>query len=99
VGGRLGSPSTRAQVAEIQAELKARGWDVTRGGTLREEYISGPGGARAGSAYPDITALKNGRTLRINTIDTMSDGLTPTAREASKSLSKKGYLASRLTIS
>ena len=81
-GGRLGSASTRAQVAEIQAELESRRWTVQKGGTLGEEYIPGPGNARAGSAYPDITAIKNGRTLRINTIDTLSDGLTPTAREA-----------------
>jgi RHS repeat-associated protein len=81
-GGRLGSASTRAQVAEIQAELESRGWTVTHGGAMGEEYIPGPGGARLGSAYPDITAVKNGRTLRINTIDTLSDGLTPTAREA-----------------
>jgi len=81
-GGRLGKPSTRAQVAEIQTELKTRGWTVQKGGTLGEEYIPGPGGARRGSAYPDITATKNGRTLRINTIDTLSDGLTHTAREA-----------------
>ena len=67
---------------EVQAELKARGWRVTHGGALGEEYIPGPGRARLGSAYPDITAVKNGRTLRINTIDTLSDGLTPTAREA-----------------
>jgi hypothetical protein len=26
--------------------------------------------------------VKNGQTLRINTIDTISDGVTPTAREA-----------------
>jgi len=82
IGGRLGSASTRAQVAQIQAELDSRGWNVTKGGTLGEEYIPGPGGARAGSAYPDITAIKDGRILRINTIDTLSDGLTPTAREA-----------------
>jgi hypothetical protein len=81
-GGRLGSPNTRAQVAEIQAELKARRWTVTHGGTLGEEYIPGPGGARVGSAFPDITATKNGRTLRINTTDTLSDAVTPTAREA-----------------
>jgi hypothetical protein len=69
-------------VPSIEAELEARGWTVQKGGVLGEEYIPGPGGARAGSAYPDITAIKNGRTLRINTIDTLSDGLTPTAREA-----------------
>jgi hypothetical protein len=29
----------------------------------------------------DLTAMKNGRVLRINTIDTKSDGVTPTLRE------------------
>lgn len=52
------------------------------GGRLPEEYLPGPGGARRGSSYPDITAEKNGRTLRVNTIDTRVDGVTPTTREA-----------------
>jgi RHS repeat-associated protein len=81
-GGRLGSASTRAQVADIAEELESRGWKIEYGGGQFKEYIPGPGGSRKGSAYPDITATKNGRTLRINTVDTLSDGLTPTAREA-----------------
>src|SRR6202030_1895118 len=76
-GGRLGSPSTRSQVAAIADELESRGWTITGGGgSLPEEYIAGAGGGRAGSAYPDITATMNGRTLRINTIDTLADGVT-----------------------
>ena len=63
-------------------ELERRSWEVKNGGTLGEEYIPGPGGLRKGSAYADITALKNGRILRINTIDTLKDGVTPTLREA-----------------
>lgn len=47
-----------------------------------EEYLPGPGGGRQGSNWVDITAEKGGRTLRINTIDTLADGVTPTAREA-----------------
>jgi hypothetical protein len=35
-----------------------------------------------GSNWVDITVEKNGRILRINTIDTLADGLTPTTREA-----------------
>lgn len=54
---------------------------MPRAKDLGEEYIPGPRGTR-GSAYLDITATKNGRTLRINTIDTLSDGVTPTLREA-----------------
>ena len=82
-GGRLGSASTRQHVSEVAAELERRGWKVEfGGGQFKEEYIPGPGGARKGSAYPDVTATKNGRTLRINTVDTLSDAVTPTAREA-----------------
>lgn len=82
-GGRLGNQATRAHVGDVAAELESRGWRVTGGGGLRaEEYLPGPGGGRLGSNWVDITAVKNGRTLRINTIDTLADGLTPTAREA-----------------
>jgi hypothetical protein len=81
-GGRLGNASTRGQIAEIMGELESRGWKVTDGGVLGEEYIPGPGNARTGSAYPDITATKKGRILRINTIDTLADDVTPTLREA-----------------
>ena len=81
--GRLGSPETREQIAQISDELEARGWTVTHGGgRAPEEYLPGPEGARRGSSWPDITATKNGRTLRINTVDTRADGITPTTREA-----------------
>jgi hypothetical protein len=81
VGGRLGNATTRAQVEEIAAELTKRGWTVVRGGGLSEEFIAGPAGGRLGSAYPDITVTKNGRVLRINTVDTLADGITPTPYE------------------
>ena len=81
-GGRLGSELTRGQIADIAAEMEARGWQITGGGgKLPEEYLRGPNG-RLGSSYPDITATKNGRTLRVNTVDTYVDGVTPTTREA-----------------
>jgi hypothetical protein len=82
-GGRLGTDLTRAHVANVAAELESRGWTITGGGgRLPEEYLAGPGGKRIGSSFPDITATRNGRTLRINTVDTYADGFTPTAREA-----------------
>jgi len=82
-GGRLGSNDTRSQILDIMKELKSREWTVTNGGeVLGEEYIPGPNGARRGSAYPDITATKNRRILRINTVDTLADDVTPTLREA-----------------
>ena len=81
-GGRLGSAATRQHVADVAEELDRRGWKVTHGGGTPEEYIPGTGPGTRGSAYPDITASKNGRTLRVNTIDTLADGVTPTIREA-----------------
>jgi len=82
-GGRLGSELTRRHIADVAAELESRGWTITGGGgRLPEEYLAGPGGGRLGSSFPDITATKNGRTLRINTVETYADGVTPTAREA-----------------
>ncbi len=50
------------------------------GGTPEgEEWVKIEG--RRGGNYVDITAEKNGRTLRINTVDTEPDGITPTYRE------------------
>jgi hypothetical protein len=81
-GGRLGGPKTREHVEAIADEMEGRGWTIEGGGgRMAEEYLPGPGGARVGSSYPDITATKNGRTLRVNTVDTLKDGVTPTARE------------------
>lgn len=81
-GGRKGSPQTRKHVDDIIKDLRRRGFDVKNGGTnLHEEYLPGPGGGRKGSSYPDITAEKNGRVIRINTVDVLKDGKTPTARE------------------
>jgi hypothetical protein len=77
------SQSTREHVSKVADEMEARGFQITGGGNrFPEEYIPGPGGARRGSAFPDITATKNGRTVRVNTIDTCVNGITPTAREA-----------------
>jgi hypothetical protein len=81
-GGRLGSATTREHVAEVAGELESRGWTITHGGGRGpEEYLPGPGGARTGASYPDITATRNGTTLRVNTVDTLADGLTMTQRE------------------
>jgi hypothetical protein len=82
-GGRLGSAATRAQNAQIADSLESRGFEITGGGgKLPEEYIPGPGGGRAGSNYVDVTAVRNGKTVRVQTIDTLKDGVTPTSREA-----------------
>ena len=82
-GGRLGSQGTRAHVGEVAGEMESRRWRITGGGgRALEEFLPGPNGARRGGSYPDITATKNGRTLRVNTVDTRADGVTSTAREA-----------------
>lgn len=51
-------------------------------GYMKEEYLPGPGGGRKGSNWVDITAEKDGKIIRIQTVDTQSDGVTPTLREA-----------------
>ncbi len=82
-GGRLGKPSTRQHIDDVATEMENRGYTITGGGNrLPEEYLPGPGGGRKGSSFPDITATKNGRTVRVNTVDTRADGITPTTREA-----------------
>ena len=82
-GGRLGNEATRAHVDKVGTEMEKRGWTITHGGgRAPEEYLPGPGGARKGSSYPDITATKDDKTLRVNTIDTRANGITPTTREA-----------------
>ena len=81
--GRLGSATTRQHIDDVATEMESRGWTITGGGQrLPEEYLPGPGGARTGSSFPDTTATKNGRTLRVNTVDTYADDVTPTIREA-----------------
>lgn len=86
--GRLGKQSTREHIAGVAAQLEKMGYKITGGGGVtKEEYIPGAGGTSKGSAYPDVTAVKMdlaGReiTVRINTIDTLKDGVTPTKREA-----------------
>jgi len=82
-GGRLGSPATRAQNSAIADSLESRGFTITGGGgRLPEEYIPGPGGGTKGSNYVDVTATREGSTVRVQTVDTRADGVTPTTREA-----------------
>ena len=80
-GGRLGSVETRALDKAVAEGLEREGHTVTHGAGRPQEYIPGPGGARKGSSYPDVTAVKDGKTTRVNTVDTLKDGRTLTARE------------------
>ena len=82
--GRLGNAATRSQVDEIAKYLIDRGYKIDRGGGLAaEEYLKPLFRGRKGGSYVDITAThtKTGKTIRINTVDTLKNGKTPTARE------------------
>ena len=82
-GGRLGSAATRAQNSAIADSLESRGFKITGGGgRLPEEHLAGPGGGTRGGTFVDVTAVRNGRTVRVQTTDTRADGVTPTSREA-----------------
>jgi hypothetical protein len=74
---------TRAQNAEIAAKLKNDGFRVTGDDEGPEEYIKGGGPGTAGGTFVDITAKhkQTGRTVRVQTVDTLADGETPTPRE------------------
>ena len=84
-GGRWGGEDVRKFNEAVAQELERRGWRIANIGSrkrgLKEEYLRGDGPGTKGSNYPDITATKNGRTLRVNTIDTLANGKTPSKRE------------------
>ncbi len=86
-GGRLGGGPTRLQNHDIASGYEARGYTVKGDGRSPEEYIPALDGGKHGSTYVDLTAtrrLPNGKveTIRIQTIDTLADGMTPTPTEA-----------------
>ena len=82
-GGRLGNATTRSQISNIATKLESKGYTIIGGGGRRsEEFLRPLKGGRRGGSYPDITATHpNYPTLRINTVDVLKDGITPTARE------------------
>lgn len=69
-------------------EWKDKGWRLISGGGQPEVRMPGPGGGVKGSAYADIELFNpaTGQTMRINTVDTLADGITPTAREVENAL-------------
>lgn len=82
--GRLGNEATRSQISEISSTLESRGYKIEFGGQrgFKEEYLKPLNGGRKGGSYLDITATHpKYPTLRINTVDVLKDGVTPTARE------------------
>jgi|GEM_PF-420901 len=82
-GGRWGSSSTRALNDELATGLEAKGFTITGGaGRASEEWFAGPGGGTKGGTFVDITATNGTSTIRIQTVTTLSDGVTPTPAEA-----------------
>ena len=83
-GGRLGTAATRRQIQEISTVLESRGYTIVGGGgKFPEEYLAPLSGkGTKGSSFLDISAdhPDYGR-LRINTVDVLKDGITPTKRE------------------
>ena len=67
---------------EGNAYLTAWRWFKAGAGRSSEEWIPGPGGGTKGGTFVDITATDGTSTLRIQTVSTLSDGVTPTATEA-----------------
>ncbi len=48
----------------------------------KEEYIKSAAGTRKGSSFVDATVeLSDGTKVRVQTVDTLKDGVTPTKRE------------------
>jgi RHS repeat-associated protein len=82
--GRRGSVETREHIdAERDRFLDANseyrhvggGTDRVTGAPVPEEYLPGPGGARRGSSYPDLTFEgPEGSRVRVNTVDTGAAG-------------------------
>jgi filamentous hemagglutinin len=63
--------------------LKLGGYKITYGAGEPEEYLPGDGPGVKGGTYVDITAVNKitGETVRVQTVDTLADGVTPTPRE------------------
>jgi RHS repeat-associated protein len=85
--GRLGGPAHQAKVAEMAARLEAKGWSKIR----IEAYLSNKGSTR-GSAYVDLVATKNGRTLRVQVGKQTIVRQTPIAREVRNIYKIKGLI-------
>jgi hypothetical protein len=94
-GCRLGNGATRGEIENIAAELKSRGYTITGGGGIEaEEYLKPLGAARKGGSYLDITATHpKYPTFRVNTVDVLKDGITPTSRELRNAIRIRSQIA------
>ncbi|MDX9928250.1 MAG: hypothetical protein RBS37_00180 [Bacteroidales bacterium] len=81
-GGRLGGDGHREAIITKADDLVSDGWEITGGGgKVKEEYIPGPTkGTTKGSNYADITATKDGNTLRVQVGKQTQSG-QPVSRE------------------
>ena len=86
--GMLGGPTTEAQENSIATGLEHEGWTITHGaGRGSQECLFDPAQPTSGvgrpknTVFPDITAVRSGRTIRVQTVDVLSNGdLTPRER-------------------
>ncbi len=83
-GGRWGGSDTRSLNDAIATYFEDQGQEVVNGaGRESEQWIPGPNGGTKGGTWVDITLkAPDGSVTRIQTISTLSDGVTPTANEA-----------------
>lgn len=84
-GGRHGGTATRQQLFEIAQDFAdTKEFGAFKGdGAAPEEYLRGIGPGTQGGTYVDFAAIRlDGSVVRVQTIDTLADGITPTAREA-----------------
>ncbi len=85
-GGRWGTSETRQLNYDVGRSLGQSGYSVTGGGGIAsEEYIPGAGPGTRGGTYVDVTAEPMngiGPKVRVQTVTTMADGVTPTSSEA-----------------
>lgn len=85
MGGVYGKAETRLLNAKVATELEEKGYEIVNIGSkelgMKEKYLPGIGGGTKGSAKVDVTAVGNGKTINVNTIDTYSNGMA-SVREA-----------------
>jgi RHS repeat-associated protein len=82
-GGRWGGRPTRHLNDTLATILEEDGWEVTKGaGRGPEEWWSGPNGGTEGGTFVDLTAVRDGKTLRVQTVTTKPDGVTMIPSEA-----------------
>lgn len=84
-GGRLGNTTTRQQLHDIAQDLAQTGKypKIEGDGHTGEEFIRGAGPGTKGGTFVDLTAkATDGSTVRVQTVNTLANGRTPTSSEA-----------------